>query len=176
MNAAACGAAAARPLAAAPRRCATLRFTPRRARTPLQRCAATSPRICPAAVRPRLAASRAQSGADGAAALAAAAALLPLDAFLAAHGGAAALLGFAVVRHETGSLVGHVAEVLSVADGEVVMGVSGDAAAAAGDPLLDALTRMGLPESERATAESTLLRVQGAGCVESALFVALHFC
>jgi len=92
-----------------------------------------------------------------------------LDAFLAQQGGAGALLGYAVVHSESGRHLGTVREVLTVAGGEVVFTASGDGAAAAdGDEerLLSALAGLGdWAAPVASSAESTLLRVEGAGCV-----------
>jgi hypothetical protein len=91
-----------------------------------------------------------------------------LDGFLADQGGSGALLGFAVVHAESGTRLGTVREVLTVAGGEVVFKASGDGAAATDEEgLLNALAGFGDWDTptESSSAESTLLRVEGAGCV-----------
>ena len=110
-----------------------------------------------------------------------------LDTFLSARG-AAGLLGWDVILHDTGAAVGTVAEVLrcvpvvlpsvwstrvlnthsrSTAGGEVVFDVSGggsDTPDVALDPLAELLVLGALPGAEDDTPENVLLRVQGVGC------------
>ena len=88
-----------------------------------------------------------------------------LDAFLAEQGGSGALLGFAVVHDESDKRLGTVREVLTVAGGEVVFKASGDGGAATDEELLHALAGFGdWGTAAPSSAESTLLRVEGAGC------------
>ena len=90
-----------------------------------------------------------------------------LDVFLAEQGGSGALLGFAVVHDESDKRLGTVREVLTVAGGEVVFKASGDGGAATDEELLSALAGFGdwADTSAPSSAESTLLRVEGAGYV-----------
>ena len=92
-----------------------------------------------------------------------------LDEFLAEQGGAGVLLGFAMVHAESGKRLGTVREVLTVAGGEVVFKASGESAAVTDEEqLLNALA--GFDDwgaGATSSAESTLLRVEGTGCVPS---------
>ena len=92
-----------------------------------------------------------------------------LDEFLAEQGGAGVLLGFAMVHAESGTRLGTVREVLTVAGGEVVFKASGESAAATDEEqLLNALAGFGdWGAAATSSAESTLLRVEGTGCVPS---------
>ena len=94
-----------------------------------------------------------------------------LDEFLAEQGGAGVLLGFALVHDESGKRLGTVREVLTVAGGEVVFKASGESAAATDEEqLLNALAGFGdWGAAATSSAESTLLRVEGTGCVSSLL-------
>jgi hypothetical protein len=168
-------AAAAAAAAASRRRCAVPQLPPRcthPAALAALSAAATRARRG-AACGPRDAASASSAAESLSESLPLAATpLTSLDAFLSAHG-TAALLGYAVVQDADGVLVGHVAEVLAVSGGEVVMGVkgaSGDADAdddALADMLagLSPLTQDDDEADETAAAESLLLRVEGTGCV-----------
>ena len=90
-----------------------------------------------------------------------------LEEFLAEQGGAGVLLGFAMVHAESGKRLGTVREVLTVAGGEVVFKASGESAAATDEEqLLNALAGFGdWGAGSTSSAESTLLRVEGTGCV-----------
>jgi hypothetical protein len=178
-RAATAAAAAARRRAALPQ--LPPRCTPRRAALTALAAAATRARRG-AACGPRGATSTSSALSVAESQPPAAAPLTPLDAFLSAHG-AAALLGYAVVQHADGYLVGHVAEVLAVSGGEVVMGVTGAPASAdadGGDALADMLAGLpALAEDEEPAApaapESLLLRVEGAGCVRGRLRKSSHY-
>jgi len=91
---------------------------------------------------------------------------LTLPAFLAERS-PSALLGWEVVLHSDGSLVGTVAEVLSASGGAFVLEVSGSANSGAPDPFDQLLASLG-GEGEAASADSpppenVLLRITCAG-------------